>query len=167
MDAIFKRRSVRRYRKETIPETDVEMLLKAAMRAPSAANQQPWAFVVIRNRDAMIGINGWHEYAEMLQEADCAIIVCGDVNKNILPWEYWIQDCSAATQNLLIEAVYLGIGAVWLGVHPIPERVKACQEQFGLPSNIIPLCVVALGYPAEEPEPIDTYKSERVRLDKW
>ena len=105
MDAIFKRRSVRRYRKETIPETDVEMLLKAAMRAPSAANQQPWEFVVIRNRDAMIGITEWHEYAEMLREADCAIIVCGDVNKNILPWEYWVQDCSAATQNLLIAYV--------------------------------------------------------------
>ena len=167
MDAIMNRRSVRQYRKGAIPEADIELMLKAAMRAPSAGNEQPWEFLVIKDQDKRAAILNWHGHAQMLLDASHAIIVCGDLQKNRFPWDFWVQDCSAATQNLLIKAVDLGIGAVWLGVYPDPGRVKACQEQFGLPENIIPFSVISLGYPAEEPQPIDTYKPERIHYETW
>lgn len=167
MDAIFNRRSVRKYLAKPIPEEDVTTLLKAAMRAPSAGNEQPWEFVVLRRRETMEGIMEFHPYARMLREADCAIVICGNMELQKFPHDYWIQDCSAATQNLLIEAVHLGIGAVWLGIYPIEERYAGMQRLLGLPGHVIPLGAVALGYPSEQPEPMDTYRPERVHLEKW
>lgn len=167
MDAIMNRRSVRKYRKEDIPDTEIELLLKAAMRAPSAGNEQPWEFLVIKNRDSLGRILEGEGHTAMLKEANCAIIVCGNIEKNRFPVDFWVQDCAAATQNLLIKAVDLGIGAVWMGTYPVPGRVKSCQDQFGLPANIIPFSVIALGYPAEEPQPIDTFDPQKIHREAW
>ena len=165
MKEIFERRSVRQYTEKELSQEVIENLLRAAMRAPSASNHQPWEFVVLRERAQIDRIPEIHPYAQMLKQATCAIVVCG--NKQRQPTEFWVQDCSAATQNLLLEAVHFGVGAVWLGVYPMEERTKAVQELLGLPEYIVPLNVISLGYPAQIPEPIDTYRPEFVHWEKW
>lgn len=170
MREILGRRSVREYMDQDIPQEEITRLLRAAMRAPSAVNQQPWEFVVLRDRSLMKQIIRFHPYAKMLEQAPCAIVVCGDKQRqpaHVAAYDFWVQDCSAATQNLLLEAVHLGIGAVWLGVYPIEERVKGVQELLGLPEHVVPLSVVSLGYPAQPPQPVDTYQPERVHWEQW
>lgn len=166
MEAIFKRRSVRRYQDVPISDEDITKLLKAAMRAPSAKNVQPWEFVVMKNRESMIKITEFHPFATMLNNAACTIVVCGNSSLDE-EYDFWIQDCSAATENILLEAVHLGIGGVWLGIYPIEERITGMQKLLELPEYIIPLSAVALGYPAKEPKLIDTYLPERVHVEKW
>ncbi len=167
MKVIFERRSVRQYTEKDISEEDVTLLLRAAMRAPSAMNQQPWEFVVLRDRARISRIAGFHPYAQMLRQAPCAIAVCGNTERQRSTYDFWVQDCSAATENLLLEAVHLGIGAVWLGVYPIAERVRQVQEFLCLPEHIIPLNIISLGYPAQPPEPADTYRPEYVHREQW
>lgn len=168
MELFYQRRSVRKYREGRVSEQDMTKLLSAAMQAPSARNEQPWEFVVIRNRETMLGITSFHPYSMMLKEADCAVAVCGNLQRQkYLQYDYWVQDCAAATENLLLEATYLGLGAVWLAIHPIEERVKGLKALLELPENIAPLCVVALGYPAEKPRRRDTYREEYVHFEKW
>ena len=161
---------MRQYTEQDISTEDITQLLRAAMRAPSAVNQQPWECVVLRDRERMREITRFHPYAQMLEQAACAIAVCGNLQRQpgrMADYGFWVQDCSAATQNLLLEAVHLGIGAVWLGVYPIEERVKGIQALLGLPEHILPLSVVALGYPAQQPQPMDTYRPEYVHWERW
>ena len=166
MEEIFKRRSVRSYTDKDISQEDLNLLLKAAMHAPSAGNQQPWEFIVVKNRDIMKAITEFHPYSSMLNSAACAVIICANKDYMRLP-EFWVQDCSAATQNLLLEAVHLGIGAVWLGVYPREEPVTGIQKLFELPEQVIPLCVVSLGYPETMPEAKDIWLEERVHMERW
>ena len=121
-DAILRRRSIRAYTQEPVTDAQVEALLRAAMAAPSAGNQQPWRFVVIRDKRTLGAITEVHPYAKMLPGASVAILVCGDPGAGKWP-QYWEQDCAAATENVLIAAEQLGLGSVWLGVHPLAERV--------------------------------------------
>lgn len=156
IDAILSRRSIRKYTADPVPENVVNQLLEAAMNAPSASNQQPWHFIVINDRGILDKIPKIHPYSNMLKEAPLAIAVCGDLQLEINKGR-WIMDCSAATQNILIAAQAKGLGAVWLGVYPVEERVTGIQELLGLPEHIIPLCIVSVGYPAEKnPVQIDT-----------
>jgi nitroreductase len=167
MNAIFERRSIRKFLDTDIKDTDITTLLKAAMRAPSAGNEQPWEFIVIKNPETMIKITEFHPYASMLHHCKCAIIVCGNVERQKFDYNFWVQDCSAATQNILVEATHLGLGSVWLGVHPIVERVTGIQTIFHLPKEIIPLNVIALGYPEIMPKEIDTYNESFIHYEKW
>lgn len=167
MEAIFKRRSVRKFTSDRISDQDMEKLLRAAMRAPSAGNEQPWEFIVLRDRETMVNVLEFHPYATMLKEADCAVVVCGNLERKKFTEDYWVQDCSAATQNLLLEAVELGLGAVWLGVYPLKERVAGFQKLLNLPDSVIPLNAVALGYPSIAPDPADTYVPGRIHWEKW
>jgi nitroreductase len=166
MNAIFNRRSIRKYTKQEISEEIIEKLLRAGMAAPSAANEQPWHFVVIKDKDILYAIPKFHPYAQMLREADCAIVVCGDLvlesNKG-----FWVQDCSAATENILIEATDLGLGSVWLGVYPDKDRVKPVQTLLGLPETVIPLSIIALGYPTDSKTPTDRFNPKRIHQNKW
>jgi nitroreductase len=164
--AILTRRSIRRYTSEPVTEAEVEKLLAAAMAAPSAGNQQPWHFVVIRERDTLNAVPEFHPHAGMLREASVAILVCGDVTLQKHEG-YWVQDCSAATQNLLLAAHALGLGAVWLGIHPRPEREEGIRKLLGLPTNVVPLALISVGRPAEEKEPAGRYDSERVHRERW
>ncbi|AUN17993.1 nitroreductase family protein [Clostridium botulinum] len=166
MNAILKRRSIRKYKDKKISDDIVEELLRAGMAAPSAVNEQPWQFIVLRDKETMKKITKVHEYSKMLLEADFAIVVCGDKSKELVD-DFWVQDCSAATENILIEAQDKGLGAVWLGVYPIKERVDGIKEILNLPEGITPLSVVPIGYPAENKEPVDRFSKERVHYDRW
>lgn len=166
MNSVMSRRSIRKYTEEKVSEETVRELLKAAMAAPSAGNQQPWEFIVIRDRETMLKIIEVHKYAHMLKETQVAIVVCGDEAKEKFKG-YWVQDCSAATENILIQAQELGLGGVWLGVYPMEDRVKAIKEILNIPSSVIPLSIVSLGYPAESREPADRYDETRIHFDRW
>ncbi len=166
MEAILSRRSIRRYTGQPVPEEIIKELLKAAMSAPSASNQQPWQFVIIDDRRILDEIPRFHPYAQMLREASWAIAVCGDTHLASMSG-YWVQDCSAATQNILLAAHAKGLGAVWLGVYPREERTRMVQELVGLPGHVIPLCFISIGYPAEKKPPSNRYDESRVHHNRW
>jgi nitroreductase len=165
-DPVLSRRSIRKYTGEPVDDATVERLLHAAMAAPSAGNQQPWRFVVIRDRVTRIAVTEVHPYSRMLPEAAVAILVCGDPTSCKWP-QMWEQDCAAATENLLIEAELLGLGAVWLGVHPIVERVDGIRALLGIPESVVPFAIVPLGHPAESKPPSDRYDAARVHRERW
>jgi nitroreductase len=166
LEAIYSRHSIRKYSTHPVTEEAVQEILKAAMAAPSAGNEQPWHFVVVTDRGLLDGISGFHEYASMLKQAPLAILVCGDLSLEKHKG-YWVQDCAAATQNLLLAAHAKGLGAVWLGIHPVEKRILGAQKLFGLPKSVIPLAVVAIGYPAEKREPVSRFDPARIHHNKW
>ncbi len=166
MEAIFARRSIRKYTSEPVTDDELKQLLKAAMYAPSAGNQRPWEFIVIRDRETLNSIPGIHRYAQMLKQAQAAIVVCGDITKQKYDG-FWVQDCSAATQNILLAATALGLGAVWLGVHPVVERVEDLRKMLDIPTNVVPLSIVSLGRPGEERERSDRYDESRIHMERW
>jgi len=167
MQAIFNRRSIRKYTDEKVPEELIEQLLRAGMAAPSAGNGQPWHFIVIDDRDVLEDITEIHPYSKMLKEASHAIVVCCDHSLEKYSGAYWVQDCSAAMENMLIMAAELGLGAVWLGVYPLEERVKPLKKLLNLPDNVTPFSIMSLGYPAETKEPVDRFNPARVHRNKW
>lgn len=169
LDNIHARTSIRSYQPKEVEDEKIEQLLRAAMAAPTATNRQPWAFIVIRDKETMNELGSTLPYAKMVKDAPLAIAVCGDLTKAIsgAGIEYWVQDASAASENLLLAAQALGLGAVWTGVYPIDERVKEVQKILQLPEQIVPLNVIPIGYPAENPLPKDKWKPENVHYDRW
>ena len=170
-DPVLARRSIRAYTAEPVTGDQVESLLRsdllrAAMAAPSAGNQQPWRFVVVTDRATLAEIPTVHPYSRMLEHAPLAIVVCGVEEGQRWP-QYWVQDCAAAVENLLIEAVQLDLGAVWLGVYPLDERVQGLRRLLGMPDDVIPFAVVAVGHPAENKRPADRYDPARVHRERW
>jgi nitroreductase len=165
-DPVFSRRSIRRYTDEAVSEPDVERLLRAAMAAPSAGNQQPWTFVVVRERATLAAVPGFHPYAAMMPKASVAIVVCGQPEACKWP-QMWVQDCSAATENILVEAAALGLGAVWLGVHPLEERERGARALLGIPEHVVPFAIVPVGHPAEAKPPSARYDPARVHQERW
>jgi nitroreductase len=165
-DPVLTRRSVRKYAPEPVTDAEVERLLRAAMAAPSAGDQRPWHFVVLRDRATLRAITAVHPYARMLAEAPLAIVVCADPRLEKWP-EFWTQDCAAATENVLVEAEALGLGAVWLGVHPLPERVDGLRRLLGAPDHVVPFAVVAVGRPAQRKPPPDRFDPDRVHGERW
>ncbi len=152
MDALtclLTRRSVRRYSDRPVPRPVIEDVIRYAMYAPSAKNCRPWHFVVIDQRELLDAVADFHPYAKMLHTAPCAVAVCGDETQSNTP-EYWPIDCAAAAQNLLLAAHAHGLGAVWLGIYPRPERMESLSELLNLPSHIHPLTLISLGYPDKE-----------------
>lgn len=166
MDALLSRRSIRRYQKEAVPEELIGELLNAAMSAPSARNEQPWHFVVIQDRKILDEVPRIHPWSDMLREAPLAIAVCADLQ---LPGDeaFWVQDCSAATENILIAAQAKGLGAVWLGVYPTDDIVKGIQNLLALPQHVIPLSIISVGYPAEKKPRPNRYQASRVHYNRW
>ena len=166
IEAILTRRSVRRYTDQPVSKETVKSLLEAAMNAPSAGNQQPWQYIVVEDRGVLDGIQQVHPYSSMLQQAPMAIVVCGDIDREIYKG-YWVQDCSAATQNLLIAARALGLGAVWLGVYPLEDRIDGISRLLSLPRNIIPLAIISIGHSTIEQGRADRYDDSRVHRNRW
>jgi len=166
IEAILSRRSIRRYTAEPVGDEVVATLLAAAMSAPSAGNQQPWQFVVVTERRLLDAVPEIHPYAQMVTEAPVAILVCGDETREKLRG-YWVQDCSAAVENLLLAAHGRGLGAVWLGIYPQAERVADFRRLFGLPEHVTPLALVPVGHPAEQKPPADRYDPARVHRERW
>jgi nitroreductase len=166
IEGIKTRRSIRKFTKKKVSKKDIEELLRAAMQAPSAGNRQPWHFVVVTDREKLDKVPEFHPYSKMLKEAPLAILICAK-SKTDKYCDYWVQDCSAATQNLLLAAHAKGLGAVWLGIYPIDERVNGIKDLFSLPAGVVPLSLNAIGYPAEEKEPIDRYDETKIHYETW
>jgi len=166
LKAILTRRSIRKFTGKNIPEEIITKLLESAMYAPSARNTQPWHFIVINQRVILDKLPHVHPYAEMCYEASLAILVCGDTNIENLEG-YIAVNCAAATQNILLTAHDLGLGSVWLGVYPRKERMEPLSKLFNLPQNIIPVSLVALGYPNEQINMPGRFKLERIHFNKW
>ena len=166
---IMTRVSVREFTGEKISDAQIDTLLRAAMAAPSAINKQPWAFIVVTDDDLIAKLGEALPYSRCSNHPACAIIPCGDLSKAIEGemGAFWINDVSAATENLLLAAHSMGLGAVWTGLHPDMNRAMMVQQMLGLPEHIIPLCVVPVGVPAENPAVKDKYKPENIHYNGW
>lgn len=166
LEGILTRRSIRKYRPDPVEPEAVRRILEATFSAPSAGDQRPWHFVVIDDRATLDAIPSFHPHARMLHQAPLAILVCGDPTLERHKG-YWVQDCGAATENLLLAAHGLGLGACWLGVHTRPDREQGLRDLLGLPPHVIPFALVALGHPAEPSGAEDRYDPSRVHFNRW
>jgi nitroreductase len=170
MNTIFKRTSIRKYTTEPVLAEQIEMLLKAGMAAPSAMDIRPWEFIVVQERENLNKIMKIHPYSAMLKEAPLAIIVCADIEKSAYKGfaekKYWIQDCSAATQNIMLQAVEMDLGSVWLGTYP-KNIYKTIAEIFNMPENIIPVTMIAIGHPDGEVQPKDKFDKNKIHYEGW
>lgn len=160
---IFARRSIREYTGEPLAPQDVQALLEAGMAAPSASNRKPWHLVVVDDRATLCALADAHPFGKMLAHAALAIAVCGDPAVS----DWWVVDCAAATENILIAAAGLGLGAVWLGAHGRPEREQAIRGVLGIPATIGVLSLLSIGHPAESKEPRTQFDPARVHRGQW
>ncbi|MGE0032482.1 MAG: nitroreductase family protein [Pseudothermotoga sp.] len=166
LSIIYSRRSVRKYQQREVEDELIIELLRAAMHAPSAGNEQPWHFVVIKSKEKRQAVAQIHPYAQMVLQAPVAILVCADLNLEVYKG-FWVQDCSAATMNILLRAAELGLGTVWCGVYPNKERVENFRKLFDLPEHVVPFSLVPVGYPAETPKPVDRFRADRIHFEVW
>lgn len=166
LDAIKTRRSIRKFKPQIISREIMLELLEAAMFAPSAGNEQPWQFVVLDDRKVLDDVPRFCSTAAMCRQSPTAVLVCGDATLEKYPG-FWVQDCSAAVENLLLAAHARGLGAVWVGIYPLSDRVEAFRRLLSLPREITPFALVALGYPDETPAMPRRYKEERVHYNGW
>lgn len=148
-------------------DDQVKQLLKAAMYAPSAGNEQPWHFVVVRDRERLDEIARRHPFAGMLKEAPLAIIPCCDTGIVKYKGMFWIQGIAAAIQNMLLQAKHLGLGSCWCGVYPRKSLVEKVEKILNLPPDIVPAAIVAIGYPGEKVEAPNRFIPERIHLEQW
>lgn len=166
---IISRTSVRQFLQQPIENNKVDAILHAAMSAPSACNKQPWRFIVITQKDTLVKIAQGFPTSHMAKEAPLAIAVCGDKSA-FLPEEstdYWVEDTSAASENILLAANALGLGAVWTGIYPLHERVEKLRLILHIPETVIPMGLIIIGYPLKEQQPKDKWKPEYVHYEKW
>ena len=168
IENIMTRTSIRKYKDQPVEQEKIDIMLKAAMAAPTAVNLQPWHFIVIDDKNTLKLLSG-----QQPNNAPLMIAVCGDTNKTTMPDgkgklpDFWVQDVSAATENLLLAAHAQGLGAVWTGVYPVMERVAEVANVLNCPENIIPLAVVRIGYPDESPKPKDKFNQENISYNKF
>ena len=166
---IMTRTSIRQYTNEPVSKADIETMLRAGMAAPTAVNRQPWHFVVINSKEKLAELAGDNPRGGMLKKAPLAIVVCGNMDK-ALPGQgrgFWVQDCSAATENILLAANAIGLGAVWTGLYPDENRAGVVAKVLKLPETYIPLCTIVIGHPAEQPTPKDKWKPENVSYNEF
>jgi nitroreductase len=166
LEAIFTRRSIRKFSGQPINDEDLSTILRAGCYAPSARNHQPWHFVVVKDCKTLQAIALDHPYAKMMPQAGCSIVTCGDKEKQGLTG-FLIEDCSAAIQNMLLAAHGLGLGAVWCGLYPLSPRMKKIRELLYLPANILPIGMIALGKKGEERSTGERYDPLKIHFEKW
>ncbi|MBQ3624092.1 MAG: nitroreductase family protein [Prevotella sp.] len=166
---IMTRTSVRQYQDKAVEQDKVETMLRAGMAAPTAVNKQPWHFIVVNDKAILEKIAEINPNKRMLKTAPLGIIVCGNLEKALSgdAQQYWIQDTSAATENILLAAHGLGLGAVWTALFPNKNRYEPLRELLGIPEHIMPLNIIIIGYPAESPTPKDKWKPENVSYNKF
>lgn len=165
-EGLISRRSIRKYQPKDVEYEKLEKIIRAGMYAPSAVNKQPWHFIIFKNQETKNKIAEIHPNGSMIKEASSGILICFDENLQH-DQGYGPIDCAAATQNMLLAAHSLGLGAVWIGIYPRQNRIDAMKEIFNLPDNIHAFSIVAVGYPAENKETPDRYKKERIHFEKW
>ncbi len=166
MKAILGRKSVRHFTDQRVPRETLEHLTRAGMAAPSALNRQPWAFVVVTERARLDRLAEALPFAKMLKQAPAAIVVCG-IASGSAGSDYWVMDCSAASQNILLAAEAMGLGAVWTAAYPSAERIAGVRAVLGIPDTAVPLNVIPLGYPTGEDKPKNKYRAENVHWERW
>lgn len=162
---ILQRKSVRAYTDRAVSHEQLDTLIRAAMAAPTGRDMRPWHFIVLEGRHQLSPLAEQLPYTKMLAEAQAAVVVCGDMSvtdKEGNPSRNWTFDCSAATENLLLQAEAMGLGAVWTGVYPYDERIEAVKQALHLPDHLIPLNVIPIGYPKGDPQPKDKYDPAKV-----
>jgi nitroreductase len=169
IDSILARKSVRQFTKQPVSEEQLETLVRAGMAAPSAVNRQPWMFFAVNDRSLLDDLGNRLPYAKMLLQAHAAIVVCGNLEKALNEWqqEFWVQDCCAATQNILLAAEAIGLGSVWTAVYPAEDRVEIVRKALEMPSHLIPLNVLPLGYPEGIQKVKDKWKPENLVWNRW
>ena len=166
MEALLTRRSIRKYKDQDVTDEQIRKILEAAMMAPSAGNAQPWQFVIVRDQEVLAKVKDAHPYVGMAAEAPLAILVCGDLSLEKYRG-FWVQDCAAATQNLLLACHGLGLGAVWTGIHPLKDREDAFRALCKLPDRVVPFALVVIGHPDQNPRSTSRYKEDRVHYERW
>lgn len=169
IENIMTRCSVRQYTDQPVAQATLDTLLRAGMAAPTAANSQPWEFVVVNQPAVKDSLVAALPYGKPVENATVAIVVCGNMERTLEAEgrDYWIQDCSAATENILLAAHAVGLGAVWCGVYPQADRVKGVSKALNLPSNLVPLNVIAIGYPAGDNKVKDKWQPDRVHYNAF
>jgi nitroreductase len=166
-EGLISRRSIRRYTGEKIGEDQINAIIRAGMYAPSARNMRPWHFIIVDDRELLKKIMKIHPYSAMLSEASHAVVVCGDEKLENGPG-YYKLDCSAATQNMLLAAHAMDLGAVWLGVEPRTERISGISSILALPDHIHPLSIVSVGVPVKIPKEVpERFEPEKIRRNRW
>ena len=166
LEAIFTRRSIRKFTSEQVSEIDLTTILKAGFQAPSAHNYQPWHFVISKDKNKFEKIAKFHSYAKMLPQADICIIVCGDENKQSMTG-FLVEDCSAAIENMLLAAHGIGLGAVWCGLYPVSQFTKEMKKLFIFPDSIIPIGMIVLGHKGEDRIVEDRYDTTKIHFEQW
>jgi nitroreductase len=166
LSTIFERRSIRKYLSTPVEPDKIKTILRAAMYAPSADNRRPWHFIVVQDRDIIAEFQRAQEWSNMLSEAPVLIVVCGDLDK---PTEevYYLEDCAAAAQNMLLAAYELKLGTCWLGITPESKCSEELKKLFNLPDRIEPFCGVALGYPAQTRETRERFNESLIHINTW
>lgn len=169
IENIMTRASVRAYQNRPVEDGKIDTLLRAAMAAPTAADKRPWRFVVVTEKDQIEALAKTNERATFMTKAPLIIVVCGDMRRALdgPGRDYWIQDVSAATENMLLAAHALGLGAVWTGCYPSKERYEAVARVLELPKEVVPLAVVVVGYPAQPVQPKDKWDEDLVSYDAY
>ena len=165
-EAINTRRSIRAYTEKPVTDEILHRILAAGMMAPSAGNEQPWEFITIRKKRILRAISEAHPHADMVQHAQAAILVCGNMDR-VTHGEFWVQDLAAATQNMLLAAHALGLGSVWVGVHPRDRRVADVRNVIPLPERVVPFALLPVGYPGEKKVAQDRFSPSRIHTEKW
>lgn len=163
LDNIFARKSVRTYLDKGVEKEKIDWMLRAGMAAPTGRDLRPWEFVVISDRATLDSMATALPYAKMLKQARQAIVVCGDSTRS----SYWYLDCSAATQNILLAAESLGLGAVWTAAYPYEDRMEVVRRFTNMPENVLPLCIIPFGYPATNEKPKQKFDEKKIHYEKF
>lgn len=166
MKAILTRTSVRKYLDKQLSKGEIEQILRAGFAAPSAKNTQPWEFIVVENKQTLATMSTFSPYAGLIKNAAMGMVVCGNTDRNPIV-DYCQQDCAAATENMLVAANDLGIGSCWIGIYPHEERMKPIRDLFNLPENIVPLWMIAFGYPDQKIVVKDKWDESKIHYEKF
>lgn len=165
---IFERRSCRGYTDQPVSDDTLELLLRAGMAAPSAMNSQPWEFIVLRDECVKAAVAAVGSHWGMLKNAPLGILVLANLEGyRATHTEFFVQDCSACTQNILLAAQALGLGGVWLGLYPNEQRIEEVRRVCGIPKTVIPVTLVSIGYPDNRPAPRGLYIEQKVHTDTY
>lgn len=169
LKTIFGRKSVRSYTGETVPEDNLKLLARAGMAAPTAVDRRPWDFIIITDKSVLKQLAQALPYAKMAEQASSAIVVTGSLDRQFGGREAlsWVFDCSAASENILLAAESMGLGAVWTGIYPDKERVSAVKKILGIPDNVVPLNLIPVGVPAGKDKPKDKFNPEQIHINTW
>ncbi|NLT58067.1 MAG: nitroreductase family protein [Clostridiales bacterium] len=166
-EGIHQRRSIRRYADRPVEEEQIDLLLEAAMAAPSACDCRPWEFIVVRDPARLAALAGISPYSQMAAHCSVAIVPCAVPERQAICPGFFPQDCGAMIQNIWLQATELGLGMVWCGIHPIKELEERMAGLLETPEGVVPFALLCIGYPAEQPAPRNRFEQDRIHREQW